>query len=448
MNETIFALVTKPINQNIAVIRISGPDSFVVANKLLKEEHQFLPNEVTYQRFYDAEQNFIDEGLFLTFVKPNSFTGEDVVEIQIHGSMFVVERLLSVLQKNTSARMAYPGEFTKQAFLNKKLDLTKATAINSLINSENKSLAEKSIFNLEGKQTTFINEVIKNLENLIARIQVVIDYPENTDMEEYSYNQIIDMVKENLAMIEKIITDSKTLQKIDKGINIAIVGKPNAGKSTLLNEIIGEERVIVSDIKGTTRDVIDVQMRINDVVVTFKDTAGLRNKTDDILEEIGIKKAFTIIDEVDLILWLQDINDFTTELPPYLQDKTDKLLKVISKSDLKDDALDYPSDFIEISAKNKKIFKLVAEIENFIKINLPINESFKNNYLTDKLQIEFFEQILVNLQSSLYFLENEYSQDFILFELENSLEILYKMLGKKVDPDYINNLFGGFCLGK
>ncbi len=448
MNETIFALVTKPINQNIAVIRISGPDSFVAASKLLLTKHNFAPNQVVYQRFYDSNKEFIDEGLLLSFEAPNSFTGENVVEIQTHGSMFVVEKLLSVLQKDTTARMAYPGEFTKQAFLNKKLDLTKATAINSLINSENKSLAEKSIFNLEGKQTKFINEVIKNLENLIARIQVAIDYPENTDMEEYSYDQIKQMVQQNLKMVDKIIEDSKTLQKINKGITIAIVGEPNAGKSTLLNEIVGEDRVIVSDIKGTTRDVIDVQMRINDVVVTFKDTAGLRNQTDDILERIGIKKAYSIIDEADLILWLQDINNFSTTLPNYLEDKTDKLIKVISKSDLKNDNFVLPKDFIDISAKNKKIFNLVTEIENFIKVSLPINESFKNNYLTDKLQIDFFEQIRTNLNSSLNFLEDEYSQDFILFELENSLEILYKMLGKKVDPDYINNLFGGFCLGK
>ncbi len=444
--ETIYSLVTKPINQNIAVIRISGPDAFCFLNLILKTKITPEANKVVYSKFFNNDE-FIDEGLILMFKAPNSFTGENVVEVQTHGSMYVVEKILEIFRKSKIGRVALPGEFSKQAFLNKKMDLTKASAINSLILSENKQVARKSSLNINGKQLNYVNHLIKVLENLIARLQVSIDYPENNDIEEYSSKSIHKDLKVLKEDISWLIKKSKQLQKVNDGFSVVIIGEPNVGKSTLVNEILGEERVIVSDIKGTTRDVIEVRININDVNITLKDTAGLRNRTNDKLEAIGIEKTKEEIKKSDLVLYLQTIDNISSSLPSYLEDSKDKTINILTKSDLIPDHKKN-NNYVYISSINGEIDQLLTAIEDGLKNFIPNQMEKDFEYLTDKTQISLYEEILENIEGTLELLVQNYPIDLILSEVENSLEILYRIIGKKMNPDYINNLFGGFCLGK
>ncbi len=444
--ETIYSLVTKPINQNIAVIRISGPDSFVLLNKVLKQEFEPKANFVGYNRFYIKDQ-FVDEGLILSFLKPNSFTGENVVEIQTHGSMEVVETILLEFSKYSEiARPANPGEFTKQAFLNKKLDLSKANAINNLILSENQLVSKKAIKNVSGDQTKYIDIMIKKMEEIIAKSQVNIDYPENTDLDEYSNEEIASNIKSLFGDIESLITKSERIQKYINGIKVAIVGEPNAGKSTLINTILGEERIIVSDIKGTTRDVIDINIKIDGIPIILKDTAGIRDHTSDELEKIGIQKSNQTILDSDIIIYLQPKNGFEKEMPIYLENLNKPILKVITKNDLNLD-INIDNEFLKISSIENDIDELINALKETIKNEASIN-SEDENFLIDKLQLNEFKKIKNNLENVISYIEQGYTTDYFLFEIEDAIQTLYKLIGKVVDPDYINNLFGGFCLGK
>ena len=447
MNETIYSLVTKPINQNIAVIRISGPDSFLLLDTLMKTKIIPTANRVEYRKFYVAG-NFIDEGLVLMFKSPNSFTGENVVEIQTHGSMRVIEEILSSFGRIDFARQAKPGEFTKQAFVNNKIDLTKAAAINDLILSENNDyIADKSRQNINGMQRKFIDLMISKTEEVISKIQVSIDYPENTDIEEYSNNSIESSLNILLKQVKDLIEKSKRIQKISDGITVVVVGEPNVGKSTLINEILGEERIIVSDIKGTTRDVIDVKITLDGILVTIKDTAGLRKETNDKLEKMGMSKTIESLDRADIILYLQSYENFSKVNPSFLNNLNIPIINVITKSDL-DAEKTRLSGYISISSKESDIDSLLKEISTYIKTNILVDTNHEDDFLTDKLQVTQFEIIQNNIESALNYMNQGYTSDFYMFEIESIIQTLYKVIGKNIDPDYINELFGGFCLGK
>ena len=442
--ETIYSLVTKPINQNVAIIRISGPDSFILLNKILKQEFAPLPNYVGYSQFFINNQ-FIDEGLILSFVAPNSFTGENVVEIQTHGSMEVIEQILVEFNNYKDiARPAKPGEFTKQSFLNKKMDLSKASAINNLIESENSIISNQAIKNISGNQSKYINNLIKKLEEILSIVQINIDYPENTDLDEYSGSKIKSEISILFDDISKVIQSSSVLQNLSSGIKIAVVGEPNAGKSTFINTILGEDRIIVSNVKGTTRDVIDVMLKIDGIPIILKDTAGIHEDTSDELEKIGIKKANETINEADIILYLQSVENLIEDLPFYLKNIKTPILKIATKSDL---LLKLPpsDSLIYISSINGEIEELIKKLKLIIKSKVIINS---NDFLIDKLQLVEFNSIHQGLLNIIDYIEQGFSSDYYLFEIENTLQTLYKIIGKIVDHDYINNLFGGFCLGK
>ncbi len=445
--ETIYSLVTKPINQNIAVIRISGPDSFVLLNKVLKQKFEPKANFVGYNRFY-INNEFVDEGLVLSFLQPNSFTGENVVEIQTHGSMEVVEMILLEFSKYQDiARPANPGEFTKQAFLNKKLDLSKANAINNLILYENQLVSKKAMKNISGEQTKYIDSLVNKLEAIIAKSQVNIDYPENTDLEEFSNKKIESEINNLFEDINSLIIKSDRIQRYINGIKVAIIGEPNAGKSTLINTILGEDRIIVSDIKGTTRDVIDINIKIDGIPIILRDTAGIRKHTDDKLELIGIEKSQKTIKESDIIIYLQPKNCFNQKVPEYLEQINKPIIKVLTKKDLDIDIDTNLLDVIQISSVNNDIDSLIDALKEIIKKEISIS-SEDENFLIDKLQLKEFKKIRKSLENVIFYIKQGYTTDYFLFEIEDAIQALYKLIGKVVDPDYINNLFGGFCLGK
>ncbi len=443
MNKTIYSLVTKPINQNVGIIRISGPRAFEAAKKLAPN---FTPsqNKVEFQKL-TGKEGYIDDALVLSFVEPNSFTGENVIEIQSHGSMFVIQKIISELS-DLDFEQSEPGEFMKQAYMNGKLDLSQTEAINTLILSENKKLTEKSLQNLNGKQSEFINKALETLGGVVSRIQVSIDYPENTDLPEYNLKEIGKSIEEFKNEITSIVVDSQRLVNYSKGIKVALVGIPNAGKSSLLNTLLKEDRAIVSDIEGTTRDVIDSTTFIDGVKVTLQDTAGIRSATDDVIEQEGIKRSLTTIDNADIVLVLLDGVKDLNEQRKFFKDITDKhsnkIIEVITKADIK------PNEGINISNDEESLELLLDAIKTFIKENVFDEDKNDRALLITQNQVDNFSSILNSIEIALGFIKADETPDVVAFELEQSMKQLGKIIGKEIDQNYLTDLFANFCIGK
>ncbi len=441
--KTIYSLVTKPINQNVAIIRISGPEAFESIKSLVPD---FKPeqNRVEFHKL-TYEGNFIDDALILSFIAPNSFTGENVIEIQSHGSMFVVEKIISILNKQNLIQ-SEPGEFMKQAYMNGKIDLTQSEAINTLILSENKDLASKSLDNLNGKQSTFINDALEKIGDIVSRIQVSIDYPENTDLPEYNLNNIKDSISTFRSEIESMIYDSQRLVNYSKGIRVALVGMPNAGKSTLLNNLSNESKAIVSDLEGTTRDVVDSIIYLDGIKITLHDTAGIRSETDDPIEKEGISRSLKMIDESDIVLLLidgsKDMDEQRKFFNKVIENHNHKIIEVITKSDI------IKHSGLNINNNHESIDILIDAISEFVKNNIYNESENTNALLITQSQIDNFGKILESLNSAIGFIDFDETPDVVAFELEQSMKELGKILGKEIDQNYLTNLFANFCIGK
>ncbi|BDU67378.1 MAG: tRNA modification GTPase MnmE [Candidatus Tyloplasma litorale] len=444
MNKTIYSLVTKPINQNVGIIRISGPNAFESIKRILPN---FIPkpNKVEYQKLVNKD-GYIDDALVLSFIKPNSFTGEDVIEIQSHGSMFVIEKIISELNQ-TGIEQSEPGEFMKQAYMNGKLDLSQTEAINTLILSENRKLTEKSLDNLNGKQSAYIEEALTKIGEIVSRIQVSIDYPENTDLPKYNLNVICESIKELKDDLVKIINDSQRLVNYSKGIKIALVGIPNAGKSTLLNNLVNDDRAIVSNIEGTTRDVIESITYIDGLKVTLQDTAGIRNGTIDLIEKEGIRRSKKTINDANIVILLLDGTkelNFQRELFKEVYEKYNfKLIEVLTKSDI----IKHKKT-LNISNKKETLIPLLNKIKEFVKFNIYDDDKDNNSLLISQSQIDNFNFIKHSLSNAINFIQYGETADVVLFELENSMKLLGKIIGKEIDQNYLTNLFANFCIGK
>ncbi len=442
--ETIYSLVTLPINQNVAIIRISGPETFFVVQKMFKNKINLKENFVQYQKIYTTNDEYIDEGLVLSFVGPNSFTGEDVVELQFHGSLFVIEQIISMLTR-FNLRQAEPGEFMKQAFMNNKMDLSQTEAVNTLILTQNKDLAKLATANINGKESKVIHKVVKKLGEVLANIEILIDYPENEDLPAYNLTLINKNLKIYITQFTKMIDDSKRLIKVSGGIKVALVGKPNVGKSTLLNALLKEDRAIVSPVAGTTRDVIEKDLYLNGIQLTLQDTAGIRKAIDEIEKE-GINRTNKTIKEADIVIKLLDgEKGLKKELASlnYINKLNPNIIDVITKGDLK-----LHQGFITISALRNNLSELLDALELNIKTNFFDINLNNNSLLVTQNQIDKFSEALGHLQACSDMISAGHSADIIMFELEQTLKVIGKIIGLEVDQDYITNLFASFCVGK
>ncbi len=444
--DTIFSLVTKNINQNIGIIRVSGLETLIVIKKIFSlDEEEIKPNKIIFKELY-WEGKFIDHVILLFFRGPNSFTGEDVVEIQYHGSIFLTKKIEDILLKQ-NLRRAEKGEFTKRAFLNGKIDLTQSESINSIINAENELIQKSASNNLNGLQNKFIKETIDFFENIISRVQLSIDYPENKDLPEYNFENIINDLKIFQKKLEKIIISSEKLIKTSSGVKIGIIGEPNVGKSSLFNSLLNEDKAIVSDIKGTTRDVIEAQLYISGIKVTFQDTAGIR-ESDDFIENEGIKRSFKILENADIVLFMLDATKdiviqekkFHNEFKRY----NDKLIKVLNKKDLIKGT--YLNEIV-ISAKNNDINSLVIFLEKYINENI-INFNEDESILISNSQLERFKKIKIKIIGIIEMVNAGYPEDILYYEFNEIIKQLYIIIGKEIDEDYFTNLFKNFCIGK
>ena len=442
MNETICALATPIGTGGISIIRISGEKSLEIAKQFFScssiDYENIKPRYLYFGNFNGKD--FIDQVLFVYFKAPFSFTGEDVVEFQFHGGEYLASKILKELL--TKCRLSEPGEFTKRAFLNGKISLDEAQAVSDLIFAE--SDAEIKSANL--LQKGFLNKKIKSVQedilNLLAEIEANLDYPDD-----FSENVLIEksktLAKNIKEKIEEILTNSENSKQIKNGINVAIVGKTNVGKSSLLNAILGENRAIVTDIEGTTRDVISERVLIDGYKVNFIDTAGIR-ESEDVVEKIGIKKSLEEIDNADLVLFVLDLSREIEkdEFEVYEKIKNKPHIVVANKCDNKKININFEK-FIEISAKNDiNIEKLKKEI---IKTIISEKIDYSKIMLTNERQISILKNCL-NLICE--FLNKTLSLDLIAFEIKNIWKELGKITGDTEDEKIIDTIFSKFCLGK
>jgi len=449
MNDTIVAISTAVMNGAISIIRLSGNEAISITNSIFKGKNlnNVDSHTINYGYIIDGD-NLIDEVLVTVMKAPKTYTMEDIVEINCHGGITTTNKVLELLIKK-GARIAESGEFTKRAFLNGRIDLIQADSINNLI--ETKSEAARSIYmrGLSGKTSSLIRELRDELVTIIANIEVNIDYPEYTDVDEVTNDVLREKLvkfKNKLINIIKLSEDSKI---ITSGINIGIIGRPNVGKSSLLNALLEEDKAIVTDIPGTTRDIVEGSINLDGVILNIVDTAGIR-ETDDVVEKIGVSRSLDIIDKSDLVVLMLNNNDTLSEEDILLLDKTNekKRIIIINKIDL-DNVLDRSkiNDYIEISAKDNigidNFKNKIKELFNLGEININNNE-----VLTSARSIGFLKKALDKINISIENIDNSLPIDIVEIEVKSAWEILGEIIGETYTEEFLDNLFSKFCLGK
>lgn len=455
--DTIAAIGTALSNSGISIIRISGKDSLNIIRKIFVSNSKIMPNNIIYGKIVENGK-VVDTVLVSYFKNPKSYTGEDVCEINCHGGVQITREILQLVLEN-GARLAEPGEFSKRAFLNGKMDLTKAEAVINLINSKNTTQARIAANNLEGDLYKKIKEVREELIELMAHIEVSVDYPEY-DYDEVENDNVISLLNKKIIEINNILSTYEQGKYIKDGVNVVILGKPNVGKSSLLNTLSRSQKAIVTEIPGTTRDVIEERINIGNIILNLSDTAGIR-KTDDFVEKIGVKRSIEKIDEADLVIYLlnveSDIDDEDKEILSKIQNKGIKLITVINKIDkgqkLKfDDILNELKRFgvnevIKMSVLNNEgIDELKNKIEEIFNTN---DLDFENELIiTNERHRDLLNKSKEYLEVAKKEIEDNEPIDIVSIVIKNATKSLGEIIGADVNQDIVNKIFEKFCLGK
>ena len=448
--DTIAAIATAMSNSGIGIVRISGEESLNIIQKVYKGK-TLKDHAIHYGYIVDGDET-IDEVLVMVMKGPHSFTGEDTVEINCHGGVYVVKRILETVIK-AGARPAEPGEFTKRAFLNGKIDLSQAEAVIDVINSKNEYALKSSVSQLKGNVQKKIKEIREQIIYHTAFIETALDDPEHISVD--GYGETLRLTVDNLICeLDVLLKSSDNGRIIKEGIKTVIVGKPNAGKSSLLNVLVGEERAIVTDIAGTTRDVLEEAINLNGVSLNIMDTAGIRN-TEDIVEKIGVDKAKTHANEADLVVYVMDAsrefdqNDY--DIIELVRDK--KTIILLNKSDLatvitKDmvkSIIDKP--IVSISAKEEQGIEEFEEIikNMFFHGELSFNDEV---YITNMRHKAAIQDAYNSLQKVIVSIDNDMPEDFYSIDLLDAYESLGSITGETIGEDLVNEIFSKFCMGK
>lgn len=454
---TIAAVATALGNSGISIIRISGENSLKIISKIFDNHNKLLPNSIIFGKIHD-QNIFIDDALVSYFKAPFSFTGEDVCEINCHGGIVVTMQILELVLRN-GAIAAEPGEFSKRAFLNGKIDLSKAESIINLINSKTKLESKIAASKMNGELYNSIDKIRDEIIELIAHIEVSIDYPEY-DYEEITFDNINNCCEKSLKYLRKLLNTYDEGKYIKNGINVAILGKPNVGKSSLFNSLIRKDRAIVTDIKGTTRDIIEDKVVLDDYVINLFDTAGIR-KTEDIIEKIGVDKSIGKIEDVDLILYVLDyVEGITIEdinILSKIQNKDVKCLVVINKMDKKEKSI-YDTfldeiqslgikQFVEVSIKEEKGLEELKKTTKELFFHNDINK-INEVIIVEERQRSLINNAIVELEKVKDEIKNYLSVDIISISLKQASLKLGEIIGKDVSIDVVNKIFEKFCLGK
>ena len=443
MINTIFSLVTKPITQNIAIIRISGDDTFKVINNILEKK---LDNKQIQLRNIKYNNKVIDQSMILKFIKPYSFTGEDVIELHLHGSLIIVNEIISILLKE-GAIQAKPGEFSERAMINGKIDLIQAESINTLIFAKNQIEKDKSLEDLQG----FKKDIIKNLQKEILEVkthlETNIDYPEFLDIKELSNTEVIPRIELLINQTNKIIKNSNKIKPAIKGYDIAIIGKPNVGKSSLLNFLINKDKAIVSNISGTTRDLIEENISFKGINFNLIDTAGIRD-TKDKIEKIGINKAKKRLKDVSLIIDIYDGSQKETKEDLEILDIAKNAKNHISVINKIDKKRIIKIKGINISIKNKKVDLLINKIESIVDDILSDISIANNMFFINERQVSLIVKINQTLNKMREELNSQIPLDIMFIYIKDIEDDIKELSGNILNETEIRNIFDNFCLGK
>ncbi len=453
---TIVAISTAPAIGGIGIIRLSGEKTFEIIEKIFipknkQKIEEIKGNSIKYGHIVD-EGKTIDEVLVSYFKAPKSYTAEDMCEINSHGGILIVRRILEICLKN-GATLAEPGEFTKRAFLNGRIDLAQAESVIDIINAKTNKEVEASEKQLEGYLSSEISNIRKKVMDLMVDIEVSIDYPEY-DVEEVTYSNAIKILEDIQNHLEKLSNSFENGKIIKDGIKLAIIGRPNAGKSSLLNEFLKEERAIVTDIEGTTRDTIEEQISISGIPFKIIDTAGIR-ESEDKIERIGIEKSKKAAQNSDIILAIFDVsktlNKEDFEIINFIKNK--KTIIILNKIDLNENAetitelSNLGKDILKISVLEKKgieqIYEKLTQMFNINEIDLD-----NGNVITNIRHKELIDCAKQNAKQSIIALKSNLPVDIIAINIKEILENLGKITGESVSEDIIKEIFSKFCLGK
>ena len=448
MEDTIVAISTSQGIGAISIIRLSGKESIEIVNKIVKNKNlnKLNSHTINYNHVVNNDE-IIDEVLISIMKAPRSFTTEDVVEINCHGGIATTNKILELLLLN-GCRLAEPGEFTKRAFLNGRIDLLEAESVMDIINSKTENSLKLAINQLNGSTSNLIRNLRQDLLEILANIAVNIDYPEYEDIEEVTNQKLGKEIIKIKQKINQILNDSKNSKIIKEGIDVAIIGKPNVGKSSLLNKLLDEDKAIVTDIAGTTRDIVEGKINLNGFILNIIDTAGIR-KTTDTVEQIGVDKSKNLIDRADLILFLLDnntlLNNEEKEFLETIQNK--KHIIIVNKTDLETKIDLKDENYIRMSTINNIGIKELKE--RIIKLfELDKIEQSDMTYLTIARSITLLKQVKEKIEE----IENSINMNIpisiIEIDLRNVWEILGKIIGEHYEDELIDQLFTQFCLGK
>ncbi|UUD35495.1 tRNA uridine-5-carboxymethylaminomethyl(34) synthesis GTPase MnmE [Mycoplasmopsis caviae] len=445
INDTIAAISSGgKINQAISIIRVSGHDSIDIVSRVFKGKIG-TNQTITYGHIFDNKTNeIVDEVLVAWFIGNKNFTGENTVEINCHGGVLVTNRILELIIAN-GARMALPGEFSRRSFLNGKMDLIKAEAINDLIHAKTLKQSKLAIKKFDGKTSDMIKSLIDQLAYLIGQMEINIDYPEYDDFENVLTNELTKKLEKLQEQLGLIIKESENSRLIFDGIKVAILGKPNVGKSSLLNCLIDEEKAIVSDQAGTTRDIVEATYQIDGLLFKLVDTAGIR-KTSRKIEKIGIEKSFEQIEKCDVVIHVNEANVAENDFDQKVQELATKFNKPVIKVINKDDLLKtkQKNGFVYISAKNKNIEELRKALVNIFAKNEINNEE----YVVNSRQLALIKKASLSISDAINSINSGIDVDVVIIDIRQAWSSLVDISGRADNELLLDDMFKNFCLGK
>ncbi|MHA3828511.1 tRNA uridine-5-carboxymethylaminomethyl(34) synthesis GTPase MnmE [Mycoplasma sp. Z1473D] len=439
------------VNQPISIVRLAGPDVKQIISKIYKGR-MGSDHNITYGHIYDGD-TLVDEVLVMWFLGKtqqdgstiyNNYVGEPLIEINCHGGIIVTNKVLELLLRN-GARLAERGEFTRRAFLNGKMDLVKAEAIHDLIMAQTASQASASVNKFKGKTSTMIDDFLTEIALLIGTCEVNIDYPEYEDIENIDNSVMQDKLQTLISKLSQIVKISEDSRYVFEGVKVAFLGKPNVGKSSILNSLLSEDKAIVTDIAGTTRDLVEATYKINDMLFKLVDTAGLR-KTDEKIEQIGIKKSLEQIEKSDLVVHVidtvQGVDEFDAQVEARAKELGKFYIKVLNKIDL--DSENNDPNVVKISALNNNISALEqALVTNFANIDI-----FDERIFSNTRQLSLIKQALECLKNASNSLKMYYTFDVVIVDLYAAWDALQNIKGNVNREDLLDVMFSNFCLGK
>ena len=440
LSDTITAIATPIGNGGVSIVRLSGPDAFSIIDKMFTHQN-LTAGKIYHGRVIENNQE-LDEVIVLPFKAPRSYTGEDIIEIQCHGGIHITNKILDLTVQN-GARLAEKGEFTKRAFLNGKMDLSQAEAVLDLIHASTEKFAVNSAKNLFGKLSQEVGKIRSDIMELLSRIIAAVDFPEDVAEPEYSY--IEETLEKLIEKINYILSFSKTSNIFRQGIKIVLAGRPNVGKSSLFNALLNLDRAIVTDIAGTTRDVIQETLDIDGIAATIIDTAGIRDDENiNKVEAIGIDYSKKYLQEADVVLFLYDLNDGYTQedkdIYATIEDKNH--IKVATKCDLTNNK---DSEAVCISLKTGEN---LAELKQKIKSAVMNQNLTEVEFITNQRQQKCLEETKNSLINALIAAQNQEIQDLISIDVKSALMFISEVSGEVITDDILNNIFDHFCIGK